>query len=557
MFILGLPPSYAIRGAPPRNQKGKGPQTNQGQPQNQTTENRGGGGQPTRRKAQEHVQHGGHWRSARLAVERTCSAGTLSREKCAGMRAAVSAAFARRWPFFLQRATCRAYAASLCVLPATPAAGVDTKMCSGYVRCAKVETNVVWTAGCIPMTPIFESSTNTLPISLRPAQPPARAAPPRPGGVRRGPGRGSTFRRTYSAASWGSWERKACTAASPAAPAPTRSAAACAPSAVLRRRSVMEGWLKSRFRAHTQRQAGPTAWQRTLHKSFDCAHERDANLRQQMQLAATRARCRGHRPQHAPPRSWRHCGLKLLSGELGGRSPLCQVGAQCPLQGRGLCGRWLGGCQHKAQNAARAAGPPAAQARRVAGRAVTARRQRPGVGFGPLLPGQVQQALWGPSGAGPCLKHRLARVFEKQKRTLDAYGHFGPHLCSAARDFLTMGQQVAAKSTFAPRAKSAEQRATRTATRADGRLTCVAVMITPSEHDYPAAGAPTWRERCLRGFDCSSRRCQASARARGCRTQRAQAKAQSSSNNQADWRSGKPRRRAAKLVHGSWARCRN
>ena len=44
----------------------------------------------------------------------------------------------------------------------------------------------------------------------------------------------------YSAASWGSWERKACTAASPA-PAPTRSAAACAPSAALRRRPVMEG----------------------------------------------------------------------------------------------------------------------------------------------------------------------------------------------------------------------------------------------------------------------------------------------------------------------------
>ena len=43
------------------------------------------------------------------------------------------------------------------------------------------------------------------------------------------------------AASWGSWERKACTAASPAAPAPTRSAAACAPSAALRRRPVMEG----------------------------------------------------------------------------------------------------------------------------------------------------------------------------------------------------------------------------------------------------------------------------------------------------------------------------
>ena len=56
-----------------------------------------------------------------------------------------------------------------------------------------------------------------------------------------GPGRGNTFRRTYSAASWGSWERKACTAASPAAPAPTRSAAACAPSAALRRRFVMEG----------------------------------------------------------------------------------------------------------------------------------------------------------------------------------------------------------------------------------------------------------------------------------------------------------------------------
>ena len=47
--------------------------------------------------------------------------------------------------------------------------------------------------------------------------------------------------RTYSAASWGSWERKACAAASPAAPAPTRSAAACAPSAALRRRPVMEG----------------------------------------------------------------------------------------------------------------------------------------------------------------------------------------------------------------------------------------------------------------------------------------------------------------------------
>ena len=61
------------------------------------------------------------------------------------------------------------------------------------------------------------------------------------GGCGCGPGRGNTFRRTYSAASWGSWERKACTAASPAAPAPTRSAAACAPSAALRRRPVMEG----------------------------------------------------------------------------------------------------------------------------------------------------------------------------------------------------------------------------------------------------------------------------------------------------------------------------
>ena len=61
------------------------------------------------------------------------------------------------------------------------------------------------------------------------------------GGCGCGPGRGNTFMRTYSAASWGSWERKACTAASPAAPAPTRSAAACAPSAALRRRPVMEG----------------------------------------------------------------------------------------------------------------------------------------------------------------------------------------------------------------------------------------------------------------------------------------------------------------------------
>ena len=60
------------------------------------------------------------------------------------------------------------------------------------------------------------------------------ALPPRPGGALGGgcgcgPGRGITFRRTYSAASWKSWERKACTAASPAAP-PTRSAAACTPS---------------------------------------------------------------------------------------------------------------------------------------------------------------------------------------------------------------------------------------------------------------------------------------------------------------------------------------
>ena len=46
------------------------------------------------------------------------------------------------------------------------------------------------------------------------------------GGCGCGPGRGNTFRRTYSAASWGSWERKACTGWSPAAPAPTRSAAA-------------------------------------------------------------------------------------------------------------------------------------------------------------------------------------------------------------------------------------------------------------------------------------------------------------------------------------------
>ena len=61
------------------------------------------------------------------------------------------------------------------------------------------------------------------------------------GGCGCGPGRGNTFRRTYSAASWGSWGRKACAAASPAAPAPTRSAAACAPSAALRRRPVMEG----------------------------------------------------------------------------------------------------------------------------------------------------------------------------------------------------------------------------------------------------------------------------------------------------------------------------
>ena len=39
------------------------------------------------------------------------------------------------------------------------------------------------------------------------------------GGCGCGPGRGIAFRRTYSAASWGSWERKACAAASPAAPA--------------------------------------------------------------------------------------------------------------------------------------------------------------------------------------------------------------------------------------------------------------------------------------------------------------------------------------------------
>ena len=38
------------------------------------------------------------------------------------------------------------------------------------------------------------------------------------GGCGCGPERGNTFRRTNSAASWGSWERKACTAASPAAP---------------------------------------------------------------------------------------------------------------------------------------------------------------------------------------------------------------------------------------------------------------------------------------------------------------------------------------------------
>ena len=61
------------------------------------------------------------------------------------------------------------------------------------------------------------------------------------GGCGCGPGRGITFRRTYSAAFWGSWERKACAAASPAAPAPTRSAAACAPSAALRKRPAMEG----------------------------------------------------------------------------------------------------------------------------------------------------------------------------------------------------------------------------------------------------------------------------------------------------------------------------
>ena len=45
------------------------------------------------------------------------------------------------------------------------------------------------------------------------------------GGCGCGPGRGNTFMRTYSAASCKSWERKACAAASPAAPAPTRSAA--------------------------------------------------------------------------------------------------------------------------------------------------------------------------------------------------------------------------------------------------------------------------------------------------------------------------------------------
>ena len=43
------------------------------------------------------------------------------------------------------------------------------------------------------------------------------------------PGRGIAFRRTYLAASWKSWKRKACAAVSPAASAPTRSAAACAP----------------------------------------------------------------------------------------------------------------------------------------------------------------------------------------------------------------------------------------------------------------------------------------------------------------------------------------
>ena len=56
------------------------------------------------------------------------------------------------------------------------------------------------------------------------------------------PWAGITLRRKYSAASWGSWERKPFAAASPAAPAPTtRSAAACAPSAALRKRPVMEG----------------------------------------------------------------------------------------------------------------------------------------------------------------------------------------------------------------------------------------------------------------------------------------------------------------------------
>ena len=94
-----------------------------------------------------------------------------------------------------------------------------------------------------PLPPLRPQPPSPLWPVLRHAPPPARAGRPMicGGGCGCGPGRGNTFRRTYSAASWKNWERKACAAASPAAPAPTRSAAACAPSAALRRRPVMEG----------------------------------------------------------------------------------------------------------------------------------------------------------------------------------------------------------------------------------------------------------------------------------------------------------------------------
>ena len=101
---------------------------------------------------------------------------------------------------------------------------------------------------CLRQLPLWQPSLQQpLPpwvrglLLLLPGPPSTRRLRPRPqrqprpggalpvicgGGCGCGPGRGSTFGRTHSAASWGSWKRKACTAASPAAPAPTRSAAA-------------------------------------------------------------------------------------------------------------------------------------------------------------------------------------------------------------------------------------------------------------------------------------------------------------------------------------------